>query len=253
MKAFLEEYGFAILSAIVVILLIMMISPVGTKIKESLTGITHSFTETADNGLDTAGNKLKSTLEEIGEEAVISEEGFCTPYSCNVGDKFRKISDPTIPQGEHLFEQIVTVTYIEGHEIKLYSEEEGESPAFSIFDLVYDESRKGWYSPEEPVIIQPTGCSIDDQETYKVYKALQDIKFVKKHSYETNDTFESGTYLALHVEDNKTYMHKVNRPGEAMGSIVFFEDEAGWQQILDEADVNKLEYYADVTYCRLLR
>lgn len=152
MKAFLEEYGFAILSAIVVIILIMMISPVGTKIKESLTGITHSFTETADSGLDTASDKLKSSLEEISGESVISEEGFCTPYSCNVGDKFRMISNPTIPQGEHSFENVVYVSYLEGNNIKLNDQELGESPLFSILNFVYDESRKGWYQTE---IVEP--------------------------------------------------------------------------------------------------
>lgn len=52
MKAFLEEYGFSILAAIVVILLIMMISPVGVSIKESLNGIVKGFDGSVSNGLN---------------------------------------------------------------------------------------------------------------------------------------------------------------------------------------------------------
>lgn len=53
MKAFLEEYGFSILAAIVVILLIMMISPVGVSIKESLGSIVNKFDGAVSNGIDT--------------------------------------------------------------------------------------------------------------------------------------------------------------------------------------------------------
>ena len=52
MKAFLQEYGFSILAAIVVILLIMMISPVGVNIKESLNSVVTNFSATAENGID---------------------------------------------------------------------------------------------------------------------------------------------------------------------------------------------------------
>lgn len=55
MKSFLEEYGFAILAAIVVILLIMMTSPVGTAVKDSLSSIVTKFTNTGDESV-TTGN-----------------------------------------------------------------------------------------------------------------------------------------------------------------------------------------------------
>ena len=51
MKAFFEEYGFIVLSAIVVLLLIGMASPIGTKIQESATGIVDTLTEAAESKL----------------------------------------------------------------------------------------------------------------------------------------------------------------------------------------------------------
>ena len=44
MKSFFEEYGFVILSAIVVIALIGMVSPIGEKIEGSMTGVIDNFT-----------------------------------------------------------------------------------------------------------------------------------------------------------------------------------------------------------------
>ena len=52
MKSFLSEYGFAILSTVVVILVIMMISPVGNFVKEALKGTVIKFSGSAENGLD---------------------------------------------------------------------------------------------------------------------------------------------------------------------------------------------------------
>ena len=43
MKAFFEEYGFVALSAIVVIILIMMATPIGGVIETSLTGFVNTF------------------------------------------------------------------------------------------------------------------------------------------------------------------------------------------------------------------
>ena len=49
MKAFFEEYGFIVLSAIVVLLLIAMTSPLGDTIQESAEGIVKGLTETAES------------------------------------------------------------------------------------------------------------------------------------------------------------------------------------------------------------
>ena len=48
MKTFLEEYGFVILIAIVIILLIVMATPVGSTIKASILGLTNSFDNKTD-------------------------------------------------------------------------------------------------------------------------------------------------------------------------------------------------------------
>ena len=49
MKSFLEEYGFAILAAIVVVLLIVMASPVGNTVRDSLEGVTTTFGDKTEN------------------------------------------------------------------------------------------------------------------------------------------------------------------------------------------------------------
>ena len=54
MKAFLEEYGFVILIAIVIILLIVMATPVGNSIKASVLGLVDRFSGTATSKLDKA-------------------------------------------------------------------------------------------------------------------------------------------------------------------------------------------------------
>lgn len=54
MKAFLEEYGFVILIAIVIILLIVMATPVGNSIKASILGLVDRFSNTATSKLDKA-------------------------------------------------------------------------------------------------------------------------------------------------------------------------------------------------------
>lgn len=63
MKSFFEEYGFVILAAIVVILLIAMCTPLGNVVKQNITGIMNSFSGKTNSmlneGLDTALNTTK--------------------------------------------------------------------------------------------------------------------------------------------------------------------------------------------------
>ena len=49
MKAFFEEYGFIVLSAIVVLILIGMATPIGDVIEESAERIVTSLTEAAES------------------------------------------------------------------------------------------------------------------------------------------------------------------------------------------------------------
>ena len=52
MKSFFEEYGFVILAAIVVILLIAMCTPIGNLVKSQITGIVDSFANKTNSKLD---------------------------------------------------------------------------------------------------------------------------------------------------------------------------------------------------------
>ena len=70
MKDFLSEYGFAILAAIVVILLIAMCTPVGSLIKNQIMGVVDSFaskTESKLYSLD-ADNTLGVVIAQDGDE-----------------------------------------------------------------------------------------------------------------------------------------------------------------------------------------
>lgn len=54
MKQFFEEYGGVALGILAVLVLIAMVSPIGTAIKTSLTGVTNSFSNKMTNGLSNA-------------------------------------------------------------------------------------------------------------------------------------------------------------------------------------------------------
>ena len=62
MKTFLEEYGFVILIAIVIILLIVMATPVGNSIKASVLSLVDRFSGTATSKLDKSKTERTTTL-----------------------------------------------------------------------------------------------------------------------------------------------------------------------------------------------
>lgn len=49
MKAIFEEYGFVILAAVVILLLIGMTTPIGSAIENSIVGIVENMTEQVNN------------------------------------------------------------------------------------------------------------------------------------------------------------------------------------------------------------
>lgn len=54
MKQFFEEYGGVALGILAVLVLIAMVYPIGTVIKNSLTGVTNNFANKMNTGLDNA-------------------------------------------------------------------------------------------------------------------------------------------------------------------------------------------------------
>ena len=69
MKSFFEEYGFVILAAIVVILLIAMATPIGDLVKAQITGIVDSFankTESKLNAVDAGAITVRATQNKGG-------------------------------------------------------------------------------------------------------------------------------------------------------------------------------------------
>ena len=62
MKQFFEEYGGVALGILAVLVLIAMVSPIGNAIKGSLTGITNSFSQKMNAGLNTATESVDATI-----------------------------------------------------------------------------------------------------------------------------------------------------------------------------------------------
>ena len=60
MKQFFEEYGGIALGILAVLVLIAMVSPIGTVIKNSLTGVTKNFANKMNTGLDNANFDIGS-------------------------------------------------------------------------------------------------------------------------------------------------------------------------------------------------
>lgn len=141
MKSFLEEYGFAILAAIIVIILIMMVSPVGTSVKESLGSVVFKFTGTANKGLDSASNALnESILKVSGEETEVDrpkevpEGWFVRWYDAN-GGKFENGKSKAWE---------VTKTQIYGTERHNYSNSINTNDFVSFDDYLYTARRGGY-------------------------------------------------------------------------------------------------------------
>ena len=87
MKSFFEEYGFVILAAIVVILLIAMASPIGDLVKAQITGIVDSFankTESKLNAVDAGAITVRATTSggnvTLTWDAEKTEDKFAVQY-----------------------------------------------------------------------------------------------------------------------------------------------------------------------------
>ena len=87
MKSFFEEYGFVILAAIVVILLIAMASPIGDLVKAQITGIVDSFankTESKLNAVDAGAITVRATTSggsvTLTWDAEKTEDAFAVQY-----------------------------------------------------------------------------------------------------------------------------------------------------------------------------
>ena len=82
MKSFLEEYGFAILAAIVIILLIAMASPLGDIIRTQLSNIVNKFANSANKKLDAA---------DAGDATAVLAGGKLTITANSTTDTFKYI------------------------------------------------------------------------------------------------------------------------------------------------------------------
>ena len=121
MKAFLEEYGFVILIAIVIILLIVMATPVGNSIKASILGLVDRFSGTATSKLDKADQ---------GDFTVNLRQAANTG-STTAAVKVDINSDSTTDRYSF------TITYVSGgktHTTKVYDNGSAETVALATYD-----------------------------------------------------------------------------------------------------------------------
>lgn len=97
MKSFLEEYGFAILAAIVVILLIAMSTPVGNLIKAQIMGMVDKFANTADKKLDSSasGEYVAMIVGGAAPKLIITGPSSTNTYSYVVHGLIKNAEDTT--------------------------------------------------------------------------------------------------------------------------------------------------------------
>ena len=65
MKSFFEEYGFVILAAIVVILLIAMCTPLGKVVRQNIESIMNSFSAKTNSMLNDSLNTAVNTTNDL--------------------------------------------------------------------------------------------------------------------------------------------------------------------------------------------
>lgn len=133
MKAFLQEYGFSILAAIVVILLIMMISPVGVNIKESLKSVVTNFSTTTENGIDNV-NVFDDILQEEKLPVYLLDTGDGpAAYIKKTNGNYDAFLLTDAGDGKYYV--VDSASDIEGSDIDSYIEEHPEIVVTDSFDL----------------------------------------------------------------------------------------------------------------------
>lgn len=215
MKAFLQEYGFSILAAIVVILLIMMVSPVGVSIKESLKSVVTNFSATAENGIDNV-----NVFDDIFQEEKLPV------YLLDTGDgpaayikKTNGNYDAFLLEdaGDGKYYVVESASDLEGPMIDGYIEEHPEIVVTDSFDLsliiekpVIDEIKlHDLYKVEDrdngTLYLYVTRLTSQTQYLMEPY-VMYDGELVKVHANRCRDEF----YLSDYGEYEKLDYHDYN-------------------------------------------
>lgn len=100
MKSFFEQYGFVILAAIVVIILIAMCTPIGSVVKTQIESITNSFASKTENKLDTTYNERSleagTVISIEGENYIVLQQKGETRYLVWKQDPLSVDDDPNL-------------------------------------------------------------------------------------------------------------------------------------------------------------
>ena len=69
MEQFLQQYGLAILTVIIIAMMIIMATPIGSLIKANLTAVINNFVAAAQNAIDTGNwqtNSAAASANDLG-------------------------------------------------------------------------------------------------------------------------------------------------------------------------------------------
>ena len=129
MKKFLEEYGFAILAAIVVIILIAMCTPVGSLIKKQVMNVVNNFALKTESRLDNVDNTISVIINQTDvskiEVKVISKsttDEFNVEYRVKVGNNAwgeYKSLDPLKDPSSKMHKAEYTIEANDGNQIQV--------------------------------------------------------------------------------------------------------------------------------------
>lgn len=228
MKAFLEEYGFAILATIIVILIIMMISPVGISIRESLRSVVFKFDGSVQNGLDTVLESGIIDLDDNQSGYVIripdpSTQMYDAPYIvCKLAGegnanecKFYKVSESGYGLVYHAEYGDGNAFFSEGEHLAgpySYGSEKYYNHIFYMGDEEYNEklsymaidSFSANYGPSYPSI---EGVWYTDDETFEFSDGTMTVTTIRGNTYEY--TYNS-TYIEYEDEESPGYYYSIN-------------------------------------------
>ena len=251
MKRFFEEYGGIALAILAVLVLIAIVSPVGGKIKESLTGVAKGFGEKMNSGLTDSEFNVDGTISKkqsfVGYYADTNGDG--TVDGIIFADLAVGGSGTWNPSGESWANSTGTYSY-------------GTIPADELKDYVISEDKYSGKFGEKP-IVKAVGNGKDrfyvmaleniDSSTYTWYANAYNNGngLMTDYTSTTSPNFGAGkanTATMINKWNNQAYGPQNTRDGykDLWGKVSagswFVPSKMEWATFAGELDVTKANY-----------